>query len=435
MTLLTCAIQLGSSRIMAVAAQKDMLKGTLTNIQIESEASTDCISHGRIVNVEKTAMHIRALIQKLGNRMRTPISAAYVGVGGMSLHSLVQQPSVKIPDYDVLASLPIGQNQYQLVVGEKRIRESIRAAMERAGVRIVDYIVLPLATASILKNTERQKGCVLVDMGAATTTVSIYKGGDLKHLAVIPLGGECVTLDIQSAGCSYEDAERIKRDWSDVTQEVTPESPTGNTPSAMFAEKALPIPQSKLNNIALCRYEEIAANIEHQIEASGFKDQLEAGCILTGGAAYQNGITALLMRRLSTTHVESRAFHESAQIDSDRKTHLTNLLALLSFCTEDCQAPKVVSPLPESRPAATTRTTTPLQPAPADGNEPSLELPDREPEPEVVEVQETTPETTPEIEPETPPEPEQKPEEEVRPSTTFGEFVGRFVKDLFTGQK
>ena len=429
MTTLTCAIQLGSSRILAVAAEKDMLNGTLTNIQIESEISSDCISHGRIVNVEKTAMHIRTLIQKLGNRMRTPIVAAYIGVGGMSLHSLVQQPSVKIPDYDVLNSLPIGQNQHQLIVGEKRIRESIRTAMDRAGIRIVDIIVLPLATASIIKDSERKKGCVLVDMGAGTTTVSIYKGGELKHLAVIPMGGECVTLDIQSAGCTHEDAERIKHDWSDVSQEVTPESPAGNAPSAMFAEKALPIPQSKLNNIALCRYEEIAANIEHQIEASGFKDQLDAGCILTGGAAYQNGLTTLLLRRLSISQVQMRAYHEPNYLGSDRKPHLTNLLALLSYCTEDCQAPKVTPIAETPRQAPITRPVATPQPTPADSNEPSLEIPDREPEPEQVIQPETK--TNTQSKPE---KTEKEPEQEMRTSTSLSEFVGRFVKDLFTGQ-
>ena len=407
MSTLTCAIQLGSSRILAIAAEKDLSNGTLTNIQIESEVSSDCISHGRIVNIEKTAMHIRALIQKLGNRMRTPIAAAYVGVGGMSLHSLVQQPSVKIPDYDVLNSQPISDNQHQLIVGEKRIRESIRAAMDRAGIRIVDIIVLPIATANILTRSARQDGCILVDMGAGTTTVSIYKDGELKHLAVIPLGGECVTYDILSAGCNYDDAERIKRDWSDVSLEVTPESPAGNAPSAMFAERALPIPQSKLNNIALCRYEEIAANIEHQIEASGFKDKLKAGCILTGGAASQNGITTLLLRRLSIPQVEMRASHVPALLNSDRKPDLTNL----------------------PRPTPVTRPVTPPQPAPADDNEPTLEIPDREPEPESVVQPE--PQTDPKPQTQT----EKEPEEEVRPSTTFGEFVGRFVKDLFTGQK
>jgi cell division protein FtsA len=404
MTTLTCAIQLGSSRILAVAAQKDTQKGTLSNIQIESEMSADCISHGLITNVEKTAMHIRSLVQKLSNRMRTPISAAYVGVGGMSLHSLVQNPTIKIPEYDVLASQPIDKDRYQLIVGEKRILNSVRAAMERASIRIVDIFVLPMATACILKNAERQKGCVLVDMGAATTTVSIYKDGKLQHLAVIPLGGESVTLDIQSAGCNFEDAERIKRDWSDVSQEVSTDSPVNNSPSAMFAEKALPIPQSKLNNIALCRYEEIAANIEHQIEACGLQGKLEAGCILTGGAAYQNGITVLLGRRLSIPQVEARAYRETAMIGSERKPHLTNLLALLSFCNQDCKAPKV-TPTPEPQPASTTRVATPVPPTVDDEKEPSLDIPDREPE------------------------------EEVKISATIGKAFGRFVKDLFTGQK
>ena len=66
---------------------------------------------------------------------------------------------------------------------------------------------------------------------------------------------------------------------------------------------------------------------------------------------------------------------------------------------------------------------------PADDNEPTLEIPDREPEPESVVQPE--PQTDPKPQTQT----EKEPEEEVRPSTTFGEFVGRFVKDLFTGQK
>lgn len=416
MSTLTCAIQLGSSSILAIAAEKDLQKGTLSNIQIESEASADSIRHGRIVNVEKTAMHIHALIQKLGNRMRNPISAAYVGVGGMSLHSLVRHPSIRIPDYDVLASLPLGKDQHQLIVGEKRIRESVKAAMDRANIRVVDIIVLPIATSCILNNTERQKGCVLLDMGAETTTISIYKDGDLKHLAVIPLGGNSVTLDIQSAGCSYEDAERIKRDWSDVSQEVTPEA--SNSTNALFAEKAIPIPQGKLNNIALCRYEEIAANIEHQIEVSGLKGQLEAGCILTGGAAYQNGLPALLSRRLELTPVKTRAYHEPAQIGSDHKPHLTNLLALLNFCSEDCKAPKVVTPLHEPHPITPARPTQPVQPAPTDTKEPSLDIPDREPEPERASQTKNKKEN----------------EEEFKSSVNISKAFTRFVKDLFSGQ-
>ena len=401
MTTLTCAIQLGSNRIMAIAAKKDSKTGANSNIQIESESARDCISHGCIVSVEQTAMHIRSLIQKLSNRMHATIKAAYVGVGGMSLHSLVQQPTVQIPDYDVLDSDPLSNGHYQLIVGQKRIRQRVQAAMDRANVRLINLLVLPKATARILTADERQRGCVLVDMGAGTTTVSVYHGGELRHLAVLPLGGENVTYDIQSAGCSFEDAERIKLEWSNVAQEIQPESSATDT-NAHFADKALPMPQSKLNNIALCRYEEIADNILHQIELAGLKGKLEAGCIITGGAAVQQGLTALLSRRLSIPHIQTRAYHDVAMLSSERKPHLTNALALLTFCTESCEAPAqtVAEPAPApARPAT-------VQPAaPTNDGQLDLGLPDQEPE-----------------------------EETPRSSNTFGQSAKRFIRDLFTGQ-
>jgi len=405
MTILTCAIQLGSNRILAIAAKKDPRTGANSNIQIESESARDCISHGCIVSVEKTAMHIRSLIQKLSNRMHATISAAYVGVGGMSLHSLIQQPTVQIPDYDVLDSDPIADGQYQLIVGQKRIRQRVQAAMERANVRMINLIMLPKATARILTADERQRGCVLVDMGAGTTTVSIYHEGQLRHLAVLPLGGENVTCDIQSAGCSFEDAERIKLEWSNVAQEVQTESNNaGSAANAHFADKALPMPQSKLNTIALCRYEEIADNIAHQIEVAGLKGKLEAGCILTGGAAVQQGLTSLLSRRLSISRIETRAYRDIAMLSSERKPHLTNALALLTFCTESCEAPAqpvIETPSP-ARPA--TPAAQPAAPATDDGQL-DLGLHDEEAEPT-----------------------------QVRNSNNFAEGAKRFLRDLFTGQ-
>lgn len=352
MNTLICAIHIGSYRILAIAAQKDMQTGTLSNIQIESEPSRDCVAMGCITNVEQAAMHIRSLVQKLGNRMRTPIAAAYVGMGGMSLHSLVQQPSVQIPDYDVLDSVPLENGQFQLVVGQKRILQRIKTAMERANVRFLGHIVLPKATAEILTDDERKRGCVLVDMGAATTTVAIYHQAYLRHLAVIPMGGDNVTYDLQSTGCSFEDAERMKLDWSDVSQETTTENSAANsTTNSMFAEQALPISLAKLNVIALCRYEELAANIQHQIELSGVAEQLEA-CIITGGAVQQRGLTTLLSRRLSISRIETRALREVTMLGSERKPHLTNALGLLRFCSQSCAA--TATPSTSTTSAATT---------------------------------------------------------------------------------
>lgn len=408
MSTLTCAIQFGSNRIMAIAALKDMKTGTLSNIQIESESARDCVSYGYVSNVEQAAMHIRSIIQKLSNRMRASITSAHVGAGGLSLHSLVQQPTVQIPDYDVLDSTPFGEGQYQLIVGQKRIRQRIQAAMDRAGIHINSFIVLPKATACILTTDMRQRGCVLVDMGAATTTVAIYYQNQLHHLAVIPMGGDNVTLDIQSSGCSFDEAERNKTDWSDVSQATPTESTSSNASgNALFADKTLSMPLSKLNTIALCRYEEIAANILHQIEISGLQDKLEAGCILTGGAAQQNGIASLIRRRLNVARIEVRAYREAAMLNSERKPHLTNALALLNFCTEDCQAPvKPAAPTTAAPTAAATNQPTTAA-KPKDGQL-DLEIPD-----------DLEPEST------------ATPKVNNRP---MRDMVSRFLRDLITGQ-
>ncbi len=55
----------------------------------------------------------------------------------------------------------------------------------------------PLAMAdSVLTDSEKRAGCMLVDLGADTTTVSVYYKGILRHLSVIPLGGGNVTKDL-----------------------------------------------------------------------------------------------------------------------------------------------------------------------------------------------------------------------------------------------
>ena len=51
---------------------------------------------------------------------------------------------------------------------------------------------------------------MLIDFGADTTTVSVYKNNILRHLAVIPLGGSNITKDICSQQIEEEDAEELK---------------------------------------------------------------------------------------------------------------------------------------------------------------------------------------------------------------------------------
>jgi hypothetical protein len=62
------------------------------------------------------------------------------------------------------------------------------------------------ALAKLLNDAQKNSGCVLVDIGADTTTVSIYKSKLLRFLSVIPLGSDNITKDIMSLQMEHSDA-------------------------------------------------------------------------------------------------------------------------------------------------------------------------------------------------------------------------------------
>ena len=61
----------------------------------------------------------------------------------------------------------------------------------------------------MLTENEMRSGCALVDFGADTTTISVYKNNILRYLSVLPLGGNTITRDITSLQMEEQDAEKL----------------------------------------------------------------------------------------------------------------------------------------------------------------------------------------------------------------------------------
>jgi cell division protein FtsA len=184
----------------------------------------------------------------------------------------------------LMTSEPVGYNcrhivgEYLNLVTRFTMMDNLVAAFEMAKLDYIDDFVTPLRLAeTILTPTERNLGCTLVDIGADSTTVSIYKGGRLRFLSVIPLGDRLITADLVTLGIGEEEAERIKR-----TIGLT----TGGSDDATYrVESGNDI---KLKNISLvirARMQEILVNVSNQVMLSGFSDdKLSSGYIFTGGA-------------------------------------------------------------------------------------------------------------------------------------------------------
>jgi len=367
---LTAAIQFGSSRICAAAAWIDK-NGHYEVAAIESASSTGCIHHGCVVSIDETAGRIKSLMQKLSNRVKSQgyagLDAAYVGICGMSMHSMEYHPAtiagqdlvitgeirqllsqqsmnLAVPDYDIVGLHSNGEyiegqhvvGNHQLILAESRLKNGILSAMDRAHMRVVGVYATPLLLGDILTDEEKQQGCLLIDLGAQLTTISIYANRELKYLTVLPLGGDTVTQDIATKGMRFDEAEELKTKWSNASR------------VAENIQGSLALPSSiqlkELNIIVASRFEEIISNVANLVAKAGYKGTLES-CVLTGGASVQKGLTTIISKKLEISRISARSCSNIKFGSSERKPNLASLMSMLIYCNESCEIQQKAEPL------------------------------------------------------------------------------------------
>ena len=232
------AIELGSSKMTGIAGRKN-LDGSINVLAVVKEDSTDCIRKGIVYNIDKTAQALMTIVKKLENNLKTKITHVYVGVGGQSIRSVksvnvknlpvettVSQDMINelmdanrnmsYPEQEILDAAtqeykvdsqyqidPVGiqctrlEGNFLNILWRKTFYRNLNKCFDNAGIAIAEMYLAPLALAeSVLTTAEKRSGCMLVDLGADTTTVSVYSKNILRHLAVIPLGSNNITKDI-----------------------------------------------------------------------------------------------------------------------------------------------------------------------------------------------------------------------------------------------
>ena len=146
--------------------------------------------------------------------------------------------------------------------------------------------ISPIALAdSVLTEAERRSGCALVDLGADTTTVSVYSKNILRHLAVIPLGSNNITKDIASLQMEEADAEKMKLKYASAYTENA--DIDNNLQLPIDGDRSVDL--RKFIEIVESRLEEIVANVWYQVPAE-YSDKLLGGIILTGGGSNMKNI-------------------------------------------------------------------------------------------------------------------------------------------------
>ncbi len=379
------AFEIGSSKIRGAVGVVDN-SGVVDVIAVEEEKLTDRVRYGCIQNVD-VANAIDTVVERLqaypAVEPRT-ITGVYVGLGGRSLTSTMVDVSMQLPveteitepiitelkkraaattdpDRDTVDVVPVrftvdnktqtspvgtfGQSlsaRATVLSCSPQIKRILRRVItDRLGLNINGYITRPLAEAAmVLTEDERRLGCMFVDFGAETTTVSVYRGGAPVYVATLPIGSRNITLDLIALNYIEERAEEIKK-------------VSGNALAVDAARRgkgyAEGIDYTDINNYVHARADEIVANIIAQIEYAGVTAaDLPGGIVIVGGGARLRGFNELLQQQ-SKLPVRQGAPSASVRI-TDGSIHGTEMVDVISVLVAASRMPEAecLTPMPEN---------------------------------------------------------------------------------------
>lgn len=315
------ALEIGSSKIVGAIAEKTSA-GYLSVKYLQEEKHLNSVRYGIVQNVENIKSSINRILKNLEGMIDGRITQVYMGVSGRSLHSIVSEvnrsvgttepitkelidriihdaTSTPIRNYDTVDIVPrayyvdkvetlnpVGQFgssikiKVNLIVAKPSLKLNLNRLMT-FGVPVKDYIVTPLAVAEqVLSESDRELGCMLVDMGAETTTVSIYKNKALIYLTTLPLGGRNITRDIMIGLNKLEEtAENVKKN---INNPLDPDNVSNVVIEGISSRDAA--------NYISARAGEIIANINQQLADAGVSSDEIQSIVLIGGGAHLGGL-------------------------------------------------------------------------------------------------------------------------------------------------
>lgn len=377
------AIELGSSKVTGIAGQKN-LDGSIKVLAVVKENSSSFIRKGVVNNIDKTAMCITNIVNKLKTQLKTEITQVYVGVGGQSIRSTLNSITKELPSetkvtqdvvielmdenrskqYSDLEILDVATQEYRVdsqlqldpvgiqcsrlegnflnILQRKRFYKNLNLCFETAGIRTAEMFLAPLALAdSVLTESEKRLGCALVDIGSDTTTVSVYSKNILRHLAVIPLGSNNITKDIASLLIEESDAEEMKLKYGSA---YTDNNDIDNS-MMLPIDNTRQIEQRKFIEIVEGRMEEIIHNVWYQIP-NDYYDKLLGGIILTGGGSNMKDIEKAFKNHTNIDKIRIAKFvnHNIISNNSDinaKNGTMNTILAMLAKGDINCAGTEV----------------------------------------------------------------------------------------------
>jgi cell division protein FtsA len=184
---------------------------------------------------------------------------------------------------------------YNTVFGLSSSINNLRTVFANCNLELNEVLLKPEVIANIvLTQQEKRDGVALIDIGAGTTSVIVYAGKMLKHVAIIPFGAHTITSDIaKKFKLSLKEAEHVKIHKGNAFARYAVDEDALIT----LKENILNINEKELARVIQYRVEEIIDSVLYQVHKSECKDKLSAGYVISGGGAMLKNFDKLLSEK------------------------------------------------------------------------------------------------------------------------------------------
>ncbi len=340
---LITGLDIGSAHTRAVIGEfvDDMSRPELRVLGVGC-APTSGVRKDAVVDLEEATACIRSALEEAEIMAGAGVDRVYVGISGdhMDAHRSVGVVAVATAEivrrdvdrvHEVARALPLADDRELLhaipqdyVVDQQRgiadpvgmsgtrletdlclvtassaVVENITRAVEKAGYRVQDRILEPLASArAVLHEDEKELGVAMVDLGDASTGFALCFEGKIRDLRVLPLGGATLTGDlIRGLSIPFAEAKRVKEVHGaafgkavDPAERIDLPSANGS-PRTVARRHVAEIMEERLDNLFL--------HLRQRIHGLHPEVRLGAGIVIVGKGATIPGITDLARKQLA----------------------------------------------------------------------------------------------------------------------------------------
>jgi len=363
------ALDLGSDSVRAMAARR-IAPDLFQIIGVEErpqKLGNVCVEQGVITQSSNAGYVIAEVLKLLANRIGVDeLPTAFLSIGGQSMQIVAvhskrdqarrkeisqalldemeleckQKIELRNPEVAVLGLVPsyfkldgveqdetptleqraaLVEAHYIAFYGRKAIDTQLQKSFSQAGRSIEHAFVRPecllSAFATCDGNHVLQNGCAVLDLGAQTTSLTVYKGGQYLINKVVPKGGYHITRMLEQQGMSFNTAEVLKKQYGCASPAFVEKNVRLRIPAAPELGGDMIITAQELSEAIELKLHEILAPLMEELKK--VESRIKT-LYITGGGSMMAGM-ADYIQTLTPVTVQYGAHNLLLHRDTDDK--------------------------------------------------------------------------------------------------------------------